>query len=77
MKYCTIRLVDACTGELIYETKSIQTASLPYLRSRLQKNLDSFCNYFRDNSYRDVVFQAIIHEEKKSLSLYPSEDYIF
>ena len=69
MKYFQICLADGNTGEVIYTTKSSAIGSSSYLRSKLMKNLDSFCNYLRDNSDRDVVMQISVREQITPLNI--------
>lgn len=70
MKYVTVSLIDGNTGELIYETKATAVDTSSYLRSKINTNVNSFCNYFRDHPGRDIVFQVSVREQRKSLVLF-------
>lgn len=70
MKYVIVSLVDGNTGEIIYETKPQAVDTSSYLRSKINKNVNSFCNYFRDHPGRDLVFQVSVREQRKSLILF-------
>lgn len=69
MKYVTISLNDANTGEVIYETKTSAVGSVAYLRSKVSKNVDSFMNFYRDHGDRDLCLQVLIREQRKSLTI--------
>lgn len=70
MKYVTVSLIDGNTGEIIYDTNAQAVDSSSYLRSKINKNVNSFCNYFRDHPGRDLVFQVSVREQRKSLTLF-------
>ena len=69
MKYVTISLNDANTGEVICETNTCAVGSSSYLRTKITKNVDSFMNYYRDHSDRDLCLQVLVREERSSLSI--------
>ena len=69
MKYFTVCLCDGNTGEVIYQTNTCTVNSPSYLRTKLQKNVDSLCNYLRMSPDRDVVCQIIIREQRGSLDI--------
>lgn len=68
VKYMQIQLTDANTGEIIYTTKNSAISSSGYLRQKLNRNIDSFLNYFRDNGDRDLVLQVILREQATPLN---------
>lgn len=69
--YMTIRLVDANSGEIIYETKSQLIGTLSYLRSKIDKNLQSFVRFLADDtSSHDICFQVLLHEQRHSLAIF-------
>lgn len=75
-KFVKIYLTDGNTGEVIYETKSNMVGSSSYLRQKIQKNVNSFCNYFRDHPDRDVCLQISITEERQSMLIdFPADVY--
>ena len=76
MKYVTISLNDATTGEVIYETNTCAVGSLSYLRTKVSKNVDSFMNYYREHSDRDLCLQVLVREERNSLNIpFPADVY--
>lgn len=76
MKYVTISLNDANTGEVIYETNTCAVGSVSYLATKVAKNVSSFINYYRDNQSRDLCLQVIVREERTPLDIpFPSDVY--
>lgn len=76
MKYVTISLNDANTGEVIYETNTCAVGSVSYLRSKVSKNVDSFMNFYRDHPGRDLCLQILVREQRTSLNIpFPADVY--
>lgn len=70
MKYVIVRLSDARTGEIIYETKNVLIGNIRSLRSKIDRNIDSTVRYLESRNI-DVDLEFIIREQRESGLIFP------